>query len=144
MGMVEKVSPDAGTTAVGFQVPADAAQLMMVRALTETVALVADFGIDEATDIRLAVDEVVSALIVDAAAGSVIDCTFTASENTMDVRVAAVTTTAGGPDANSFGWHIVSTLTQWVKTESSDYDAAVGGHPTVVEFRWARGGTDVD
>ncbi len=141
--MVEKVSPDAGTTAVGFQVPAVAEQLIMIRALAETVALVADFGIDEATDIRLAVDEVVSALIVDAATTSVIDCTFTASDSTMDVRVAAVTTSADGPDTSGFGWHIVSTLTQWVRTSNSDYDESAGGYPTVVEFRWARGGTDV-
>ncbi|NKY86210.1 ATP-binding protein [Nocardia veterana] len=141
--MVEKVSPDAGTTAVGFQVPALVEQLVMVRALTETVALVADFGIDEATDIRLAVDEVVSALVVDAAPDTVIDCSFTAGESTMDVRVAAVATTADGPDTGSFGWHIVTTLTEWVRTDTSDYDEAVGGYPTVVEFRWARGGTDV-
>ncbi|AHH16804.1 putative anti-sigma factor [Nocardia nova SH22a] len=141
--MAEKVSPEAGTTAIGFRVPAVADQLIMTRALTETVALVADFGIDEATDIRLAVDEVVSALIVDAVAGSEIDCTFTAGESTMDVRVAAVTTGADCPDTGGFGWHIVSTLTQWVHTSNSGYDESAGGWPTVVEFRWARGGTDV-
>ncbi|MEV5649645.1 anti-sigma factor [Nocardia sp. NPDC052254] len=141
--MVEKVSPEAGTTAVGFRVPAVAEQLIMLRALTETVALVADFGIDEATDIRLAVDEVVSALIVDAVTTSVIDCAFTAGDSTMDVRVAAVTTSADSPDTTGFGWHIVSTLTQWVHTSNSDYDESAGGYPTVVEFRWARGGTDV-
>ncbi|MEU6558763.1 ATP-binding protein [Nocardia nova] len=141
--MAEKVSPEAGTTAIGFRVPAVADQLIMTRALTETVALVADFGIDEATDIRLAVDEVVSALIVDAVAGTEIDCTFTAGESTMDVRVAAVTTGADCPDTSGFGWHIVSTLTQWVRTSNSGYDESAGGFPAVVEFRWARGGTDV-
>lgn len=144
MSMVGKVSPDSETAAVGFVVPADAEQLIMVRALTETIALVGDFGIDEATDIRLAVDEVVSALVLDAAPGSSIECGFTASESAMQVRVAGVTTTADGPDTNGFGWHIVSTLTEWASTSTADYDEALAGYPAVVEFRWARGGTDVE
>src|SRR5690606_10944100 len=47
---VETTSRD--TTTVGVRVPAEHEQLVMLRALAEMVALIADFGLDEVTDTR--------------------------------------------------------------------------------------------
>ncbi|MEU7634090.1 anti-sigma factor [Nocardia sp. NPDC049220] len=130
------------TGMISVRVPAESEQLAMLRALAETVTLMADFGIDEVTDIRLALDEVASALVLDAVDGSEIDCAFTLDAEAVDVRISSIAVSDATPDETSFGWHIVSTLTDSVATARGDYDAVAGGYPTVVDFRWVRGGAD--
>src|SRR5690606_10181223 len=84
---VETTSRD--TTTVGVRVPAEHEQLVMLRALAETVALIADFGLDEVTDIRLALDEVATSLIAGAVAESTLSCDFDYDEHRMTVRVTS-------------------------------------------------------
>jgi hypothetical protein len=50
---------------VGLQVNAEFDELAMLRALVETITLHADFGVDEVTDIRLAVEEVATEALLD-------------------------------------------------------------------------------
>lgn len=133
------LSSSARTTTIGVRVPAVYEQLVMLRALAETVALIADFGLDEVADMRLALDEVATALLRDVVPDSELDCAFAYGESTMDITVSAVTLSETGPDERSFGWHIVSTLTDSVSTTIGSHDAASGGYPTVVRFRWSRG-----
>ncbi|WP_330232256.1 anti-sigma factor [Nocardia sp. NBC_00508] len=130
------------TGAISVRVPAESEQLAMLRALAETVVLMADFGIDEVTDIRLALDEVASALVLDAVPGSELDCAFSFDGDAVDVQVCAVTRSNGTPDQAGFGWHIVTTLTDSVSASQGAHDSASGGYPTTVDFRWVRGGTD--
>ncbi|WP_054814484.1 anti-sigma factor [Nocardia arizonensis] len=130
-------------TTIEVRVPAQLEQLAMLRALVETVAFMADFAVDEVTDIRLALDEVATGLILEAAPGSTLDCAFTYSDSAaMHVRVHAVSSTATPPSQDSFGWHIVRTLTRSVAATQTEFDAVRNGYPTVVDFDWVRGGTD--
>ncbi|MFR9751442.1 ATP-binding protein [Nocardia sp. 004] len=130
------------TGTISVRVPAESEQLAMLRALAETVVLMADFGIDEVTDIRLALDEVASALVLDAVDGSELECAFSFDGAAVVVRVGAITVSDNSPDQSGFGWHIVATLTDAVHASRGAYDAAAGGYPTVVDFRWVRGGSD--
>ncbi|HLS78622.1 MAG TPA: anti-sigma factor [Nocardia sp.] len=143
MGKGEKVFPSAETrtTTVGVRVPARYDQLVMLRALAETVALIADFGIDEVADIRLALDEVATALMQDAVTGTDLDCSMTYDESSMDIAVSAHTVSEDGPDRNGFGWHILTTLTDSVGVDVGARDDT-GGYPTIVRFRWSRGRAD--
>lgn len=141
--MTDKISdPATGTTTIGVRIPAELEQLMMLRALAETVALIADFAIDEVTDIRLALDEVATALILDATPDTTIDCEFTYDSRRMFVHVAGVAASDGMVGKQSFGWHIVQTLTDTLSTVQAPYDGILGGYPTVVEFSWTRGTSD--
>lgn len=141
MGMGEWSSQSAAekTTTIGVRVPAELEQLTMLRALAETVALIADFAIDEVVDIRLALDEVATSLILDAVPGSTLDCDFTYSDNEMFVHVAAVAVSESVVGQAGFGWHIVRTLTQSIAAAQEPFDSAVSGYPTIVHFSWARG-----
>ncbi|WP_406230895.1 ATP-binding protein [Nocardia sp. NBC_01009] len=132
----------SGSTTIEIRVPALLDQLVMLRALAETVALIADFGLDEVTDIRLALDEIATELILDAVADTTIDCRFTYRESAMLVRVSSVAASNTVPGQGSFGWHIVRTLTDTVHAVQAPLDAATGGYPTVVDFHWVRGGSD--
>ncbi|MFC4127722.1 anti-sigma factor [Nocardia rhizosphaerae] len=126
------------TRTVGFQVPAELGQLAMAHALAETVLLVEGFALDEVTDLLLAVDEVVTALVLVAVPGALIDCAFTAGEGALGARIS---TSARGPasiDEDAFGWHVVATLTDALHTEYGAFDSAQDGYPTTVAFGWIR------
>ncbi|MFE3446144.1 ATP-binding protein [Nocardia sp. NPDC059180] len=141
--MTENISRiSADTTTVGVRVPADLEQLLMLRALAETVSLIADFALDEVTDIRLALDEVATSLILDAVPGSELTCDFSYGDNRMSVVVTSVATTASLGERHSFGWHIVRTLTESISTEQRPFDEVAGGYPTRARFTWVRGGSD--
>ncbi|MFC9894306.1 ATP-binding protein [Nocardia sp. NPDC127579] len=128
------------TTTIGVRVPAEIEQLTMLRALAETVTLIADFGIDEVTDIRLALDEIATALMLGAVPGSQIDATFTYQGGAISVEVSGVAADDTALDRGNFGWHIVQTLTDTLSVAQTGYDATVSGYPTVVVFTWLRGG----
>jgi len=142
MGMGEWSSQSAAetTTTIGVRIPAELEQLTMLRALAETVALIADFAIDEVVDIRLALDEVATSLILEATPGSTLDCDFTYNDHEMFVRVAAVAVSEKVVGQAGFGWHIVRTLTQSISAAQEPFDSVVSGYPTVVDFSWARSG----
>ncbi|MFI9503940.1 anti-sigma factor [Nocardia sp. NPDC052566] len=142
--MGDRVSEPATETAttVGIRVPAVLEQLLMLRALAETVALIADFAVDEVTDIRLALDEVATALILDAVPGSTIACDFSYDDRQMFVHVSSMATSQDVVEKQSFGWHIVRTLTASLSAMQAPFDEIIGGYPTVVDFSWVRGETN--
>ncbi|MEU7633065.1 anti-sigma factor [Nocardia sp. NPDC049220] len=143
MGMGKWTSRSStDTTTVGVRVPARLEQLTMLRALAETVALIADFALDEVTDIRLALDEVATSLILDAVPGSTIDCDFTYDTDQMFVHASSIAGSASVVDESDFGWHIIRTLTESIATVQSPYDGVLRGYPTIVDFSWVRGAPD--
>ncbi|MCU1642399.1 MAG: Uncharacterized protein JWN03_2674 [Nocardia sp.] len=125
-------------TTVGLQVPAAPQQLTLLRALAETVTLLADFDIGEVNDIRLVLDEVATLLVRDAIPGTALDCDLTYDSDGVTVRVAAVASTATALDDSSLSWHIVRTLADSVRTVKELAAIPAVGYPTVVEFRWLR------
>ncbi|RDI67787.1 serine/threonine-protein kinase RsbW [Nocardia pseudobrasiliensis] len=143
MSMSEWVSRSpAQTSTVGIRVPAELGQLTMLRALAETVALIADFALDEVTDIRVALDEIATALIAEAAPGSSVDCDFSYNDGRMTVHVTGVVAVSDALDQNSFGWHVLQTITDSISAETAPFDATRNGYPVVVEFGRARGEAD--
>ncbi|MBL1076615.1 anti-sigma factor [Nocardia sp. 2] len=126
-------------TPVEIGVAASVSQLPIVRGLAETLVLLSDFTLDEVADIRLAVDEAASTVISVAAPGTTLQCRFIVGDTDLVVRVSGIASTEGLPDQRSFGWHVLRTLTDEVKTGQGPYDPAVSGYPTTVEFRRVRG-----
>ncbi|OCF87058.1 anti-sigma factor [Nocardia brasiliensis] len=130
------------TTTIGVRIPARLEQLTMLRGLAETVALIADFALDEVTDIRLALDEVATSLVLDAVPGSQLNCEFTYDTDQMFVHVASAATSEQVVGQAGFGWHIVRTLTHSIAASQAPFDADVAGYPTVVDFSWVRRASD--
>ncbi|GAB2661159.1 anti-sigma factor [Nocardia goodfellowii] len=125
-----------------MRLPAQFEQLTMLRALAETVSLIADFALDEVTDIRLALDEVATSLIMEAVPESTLDCEFTYDDRQMFVHVASISSSEAVVGQAGFGWHIVRTLTASIAAVQEPFDATVGGFPTTVDFSWVRGVAD--
>lgn len=140
MGMGEWTWQQSATaaTTIGVRVPARPEQLTMLRALAETVGHIADFAIDEVADIRLALDEVATALVLDAVPDSDLDCELDYGRDRMTVRVRGLTLSKDAVAQTGFGWHIVRTLTESVEAVQEPYDIAAGGYHTAVDFDWSR------
>ncbi|MFC6010898.1 anti-sigma factor [Nocardia lasii] len=126
------------STTVGFQVPAELDQLSMVHALAETALLVRGFALDEVTDLLLALDEVATALMLIATPNSQLDCAFTGADGALGARLRVLASEPAALDQNSFGWHVVATLTDALRAEYAEFDPAHDGYPTAVEFGWIR------
>ncbi|MFI6866352.1 anti-sigma factor [Nocardia sp. NPDC050406] len=126
-------------TPVEIGVAASVSQLPIVRGLAETLVLLSDFTLDEVADIRLAVDEAASTLIALAKPDSTLQCRFTVGDSELLVQVNGVAATQGMPDQRSFGWHVLRTLSDDVTATQGEFDPAISGFPTTVEFRRVRG-----
>jgi serine/threonine-protein kinase RsbW len=97
---------------IEIKLPAEPDQLSLLRTMAGAIAMRADFDLDAIADLKIAVDEACSMLIVRAAKGSPMRCAFGIDEDVITVG-AEVETTNGDSriDEAAFGWHVLSTLT---------------------------------
>lgn len=133
----ETVSQQTGT--VGVSVAARAAMLPMLRAVVETVLLTADFTIDVVTDVRVAIDEVATALIVAAGSDAQIDCDLRYDPQQLEVRMTAVTLTRNVLQEDELSRHLLDSLTDSMNIEPGEVDEGLRGYRTVVHFSRRRG-----
>lgn len=96
---------------VELQVPTELDQLAVVRTVAEAVAARENFDLDAVADIKLAVDESSACLISRATLGARLECRFRVLPHTLEVVVSTTTTADDVPNENSFGWHVLTTLT---------------------------------
>lgn len=101
---------------IELRLGAQAANLPIVRSLAATVAIRADFDLDSIADLKLAVDEACSTLIARAAPGSTLVCRFTVAPDEIRFAVRAPSTSDRAQDTNSFGWQVLTTLTDHAAT----------------------------
>ncbi|WP_051020644.1 hypothetical protein [Nocardia araoensis] len=130
------------TATVTVRIPADARQLALIRAMTDTVCLVAEAPLDAASDIRLAINEAASMLLADALPGSALGCAFTYGLGRMSVRVDAVAVVGDDAHRDPLSWELVRMLTRSLSISRGPFDSELGGYPTVIEFSWERGPFD--
>ncbi|HEV7421346.1 MAG TPA: ATP-binding protein [Mycobacterium sp.] len=115
---------------VEVRVVAKLENLAVLRTLIAAVGTFEDLDMDTVADLRLAVDEACTRLIRSAVPGSTLILVVRPQENAV---VIDASTTCTSPDImapGSFSWHVLSSLTDEVKTfqdgESVD-DGAVFG-----------------
>ncbi|WP_239476695.1 anti-sigma factor RsbA family regulatory protein [Nocardia arizonensis] len=128
----------ADTTTVRIRLPARREQLGLVRSVAEAVSVDAAYTAEDIADIRLALNEVASALIVDAVPGSTLDCSFTYDRDRLSVEVTSVAWADDAIADGDIAWRIVRTLTTAATATRDPFDITVSGYPTRVEFDWQR------
>ncbi|MDP9444270.1 MAG: ATP-binding protein [Actinomycetota bacterium] len=104
---------------VELWVTADLVHLPVIRALATDLARRVGFGADEVADLRVAVDEVCSALMVRAAPGSMLTCLFRVLDE--EVRMSAQVASegsAGRPD-HSLGRDVLGLLVDGCATATT-------------------------
>ncbi|MGN2636705.1 anti-sigma factor RsbA family regulatory protein [Nocardia takedensis] len=128
----------ADTTTVHVRLPARREQLGLVRAVAEAVSVDAEYAPEDIADIRLALNEVATALIVEAVPGSTLDCAFVYDSDRLTVEVTSSSWAEHGIAHRDIGWRIVQTLTTAASATQQPFDITVSGYPTHVEFDWRR------
>jgi serine/threonine-protein kinase RsbW len=97
--------------AVEVRVGAELSQVFVLRSLAATLALRQDFDLDDVEDVKLAVDELCSALVLRARDGELLTCRFHTGPRSVGVE-ASVRSDNGRPIAHdTFGWRVLATLT---------------------------------
>ncbi|SDD58807.1 ATP-binding protein [Rhodococcus tukisamuensis] len=117
---------------------ADFAQLPVLRAMAETIAVLGEFNLDEVSDIKLAADEVCTDLIKDAQPGAQLTCRYELTGGVLRVRVSTTTRGERMPSEESFGWHVLRVLTDSISVTHTPLGKA--GYRSTVEFDKLRGG----
>ncbi|MFF0813619.1 ATP-binding protein [Rhodococcus sp. NPDC003318] len=130
----------ASTAPVEVKVCAEFGQLPVLRAVAETIAVLADFNLDDVSDIKLAVDEVCSQLIKGAVGGAELVCTFRVSGLTLEATARTDTVTDTVPDERGFGWHVLQTLTDTITVDRRPPEHDTTGHRTTIVFTKTAGG----
>ncbi len=132
------IADSAHATSIRIQIDADLGQVVMLRAVAETVALIAGFTVDEVADMRVALDEAATCLILGAVPGSQLTCEVTADSFRLRVAVDAVCDDTDPVDTTGFGWHVMGSITDHLTADHDAYDRARGGYPVAITFTQVR------
>lgn len=89
---------------------ADTRNIGLARTVAAAMAARADLPLDQLEDARLAVDEAVSQVILDAPEGAEVHCVFTVLGSDLDVRVSAASLSGAPPARDTFSWTVLTAL----------------------------------
>ncbi|MGW0176425.1 ATP-binding protein [Rhodococcus sp. NPDC003322] len=128
------------TSPVEVTVAADFGRLPVLRAVAETIAVLADFNLDDVSDIKLAVDEVCSQLIKDALTGAALICKFVVAGGAIEVEACVDTSSRTIPDERGFGWHVLQELTDDISVSHLPLGSDDRGYRTSIVFTKRMGG----
>lgn len=112
--------------AVELRVKAHPDQLAVLRAVTSAIALQHDFDLDTVADVKLAVDEAATRLIMGSPTDGTLSCSFRVVYPMVHVRLSAPTVDAAAVgQPRSFGWHVLNSLTESISVSADDSVATI-------------------
>jgi serine/threonine-protein kinase RsbW len=114
--MFPSATPSRLVGGVHVRLPADPAQLFVLRSLAASMAIRQDFDLDAVADVKLAVDEMCSGIAVRARPGEPLVCDFLARDGVIDVTVTTVSTIDEPIAQDTFGWLVLQTLSDSVSS----------------------------
>lgn len=114
------------STDAELRLRADLTHLPIARQVAATIAIREDFDLDTVEDVKLAVDEMCSTLIVRAVPGTVLSCRFQVSDGVITLLGSVLSATDQPVDQQSFGWRVLRTLTDTVDTWLAQDDTGDG------------------
>lgn len=139
MANVKTIEPDQDYAhpVVELRIRATPDQLSVLRALAAAIAIHEDFDLDSIADVKLAMDEACTYLIVRATPEAVLVCRLQYLNNSLHVTVSTTTSPSDDSRGTPFGWHVLNALTDSIDmTREPDTD---GGFVTTIEFVRANG-----
>ena len=100
--------------------PADTANVALARTLAAAMSARADLPIDQLEDVRLAVDEAVSQIILDAPADADVTCTFDVEGTDLGITISAPSASRAVPAQDTFSWTVLRALVESVTADVTD------------------------
>lgn len=101
---------------IELRLGADLAHLSIIRSVTGSIALRADYDLDTVADLRLAVDEACSTLIARAVPNTSISCRFAVTDERFWFDGSVISPYEDPPHTESFGWRVLTTLADRART----------------------------
>ena len=126
----EAPAPDEIEVRVG----ADPRRVPVLRTVAAAVAMRRDFDLDAISDLKIAVDEACAMLVVRAVPGGVLSCRFLDSDDEVRFLASTLSDSDDWPETGSFGWHVLSTLTDSVDATVAPAAADPGGFTLHIEL----------
>jgi serine/threonine-protein kinase RsbW len=111
---------------VEFRVAARLENLAVMRTLVAAVGTFEDLDFDAVADLRLAVDEACTRLIRSAVPGSALVVRAPPHDNAVVIDASTTCATADILAPGSFSWHVLSSLTDEVRTFQNGEGPAEG------------------
>ncbi|UYP18211.1 ATP-binding protein [Rhodococcus sp. Z13] len=111
---------------VELRVQAHPDQLAVLRAVAAAIALQHDFDLDTVADVKLAVDEAATRLIMASPDDAMLECAFRAAHPLLHISLSAPAEDAssiGSP--RSFGWYVLNSLTESISVTTEDSVARI-------------------
>ena len=105
---------------VELRLPAESAYVAVLRMTTAGLAARLDFTLDDIEDLRMAVGEACALVLENARTGGDLLAHFDLSDGSIRVSVAADSASDAEPDADSFGWQVLTALTNDVSSKLED------------------------
>lgn len=118
-----------------IRLPAEDSWLAMARSVAFSLGVRAELDIDAVEDLKMAVDEACARLVRLAPAGAEITGDFQIDPDAVRITLSAPGAEPAPGDTESFGWHVLSVLTDELSMRRED--TADGGGPQTV-IRLAR------
>jgi serine/threonine-protein kinase RsbW len=116
---------DVSSDEIELRLGAELTNLPIIRSLTSSIAMRADFDLDAIADLKLAVDEACSTLITRAATDATLSCTFKVSKDEIRFVTSIRSADDATPSSDSFGWRVLTTLTDhtncWVEQNGGQH-----------------------
>ncbi|NLG54508.1 MAG: ATP-binding protein [Rhodococcus sp.] len=139
MANAKTIDPDQDQShpVVELRIRATPDQLPVLRALASTIAIHENFDLDAIADIKLAMDEICTHLIVRSTEDAQLVCRLQSLVGTLRVSVSTTTNELDDFSPHSFGWRVLETLTDSV--EISQEPTGGLGYITTMEFSKTNG-----
>lgn len=112
--------------------------LPIIRSLAASIAMRADFDLDAIADFKLAVDEACSMLITRAVYGTTLVCRFAVTKEEIRFTTVARSSSDAEPDPDSFGWRVLTTLTDHATTRIEKASPAGNGDGHLIHIELAK------
>jgi serine/threonine-protein kinase RsbW len=116
---------------IELRVPAEARFLPIIRSLAATIAMREDYDLDFVADLKLAVDEACSMLAAAAWPGTELLCRFRVTAGSIALQASALSTVDALLDTASFGWRVLTTLTDSATTR---VEQVPGGYRVLIDL----------
>jgi len=100
--------------------PASTRNVRLARTVAAAMAAQADLPIDQLEDVRLAVDEAASQLVLGADQSEQITCTFALVDDGLAISVRGRTRDGRVPSTDTFSWTVLTALVDAVGAEVDD------------------------
>ena len=108
----------SGPDEVRLSFEADTRNIAVARTVAAAMAARADLPVDQLEDARLAVDEVVSQIIVAAPAGAEVVCIMSAEPGSLSITVSAPGSQE--PSRTTFSWTVLNALVHSLDVQLAD------------------------